>query len=522
MLQLQQSTTCPVCLEGAHTDTDEYQENWNQWHAHLLELEAHSEAWLSWQHKEPVITHKVDERDASHWLCRACVYKHNPVDGKFSIEKCPVCRFVLNIPGRNAENLVNLTAYARTVVSDEEDEIELEDDDESDEDFDVNIHVRGYEVNFVHPICSHCLLTEEVSKQNIARAVGEDIANTGVLMLYTRGDLYTPCGDERRNWAIQLLVHAASVLEDLNSVYEYSLGVDYIRPPNTEYLSLFDSAVHVGRHILALPDYFTDGRYVTPLHEFSPNGRYAPQIQEFRNKLGSIPDGQRSTERREEVYASASLFFLQTILPDMLAVDYQAASMYNNRALRQLNARQNMDPPALSTRQYVEEFFLTMDNNLQRYNTSVYDERVTKSVIGTTQGTVQIIQGPRPWVVMQAIHIHDQSYIKLSSNPARRRFWYNGIRIAYVGLSLSRYRNISLPEFSERFVAFYELLVSQNYTVDSTFSISSLWITSVALLEAAAIETESLTTQALIPLSDDMTRRNELIFEAMLHIQNGN
>jgi len=402
------------------------------------------------------------------------------------------------------------------------DEVESEGDDESDEDFDVDIHIPGYEVSFVPPICFHCLLTEEVAKQNIARAAGEDITNTGVLMLFTRGDLYTPCGDERRNWAKQLLVHAVSVLEDLNSVYEHSLGADYIRPASTEYFSLFNTAVHVGRHILALPDYFTDGSYVTPLHDFSPNGRYAPQMQEFRNTLGSIPDGQRSTERREEVYASASLFFLQTILADMLAADQQATSMYNNGELQELNARQDRDPPALSTRQYVVQVFLTIDNILQRYNLFVHAERAIKTVIGTTQGTVQTIRGPRPWVMMQIIHIYDQSYITISSNPARRRLWYNGIRIAYVDLSLSRRPKISLPQFFERVAAFGEFLVSQNYVLHSAPATSSVLMISAALVEAAAIQAEGPTTQPGIRLSDVMTRRSELIFEGMQHIANAN
>jgi len=39
MMKLQQSATCPVCLEGAHTDTDGYQENCNQWHAHLIRID---------------------------------------------------------------------------------------------------------------------------------------------------------------------------------------------------------------------------------------------------------------------------------------------------------------------------------------------------------------------------------------------------------------------------------------------------------------------------------------------------
>jgi len=129
MSKLQQSAACPICLVGLQngTDTDDYLENLNHWQEHLLELEEHTEPWLSWHKKEPIVTHKVDGSDKVHWLCRECVYRHNPDTGQFAVETCPICQHDVNIPGRNADNLEE---YAHRVIADEVFSIENQDGSE--------------------------------------------------------------------------------------------------------------------------------------------------------------------------------------------------------------------------------------------------------------------------------------------------------------------------------------------------------------------------------------------------------
>ena len=520
MMKLQQSATCPVCLEGAHTDNDDYQENWNQWHAHLLELEAQTEPWLSWQKKEPIVTHKVDGCDMLHWLCRACVYKHNPVSGKFAIETCPVCRFELSIPGRDAENLVNLTEYAHIDVSDEESNEMSFSDDDSESETDVDVFISGYQVSTLGHMSLDCVLTKEVSTQNAARAAGQDITNASVLMVFTRNALYTPCGDERRNWGVQFLSHAISKLEDLNCMYREELGAGHIRPGIFMQFSLFEHAAAAGRHILALPPYFADGRFVTPLYDFSPDGRHAVQMQGFRNELRNNFDDESSDAHNEEVYASASVFFLQAIFPEFIAADQEAIAIYNDGQLLELNAQYNLVPPAFTKREYVVQVLYVIDNIVQRYNQSVYPDRVANTVLPTILGFVQTIIAPRPWVIMQIIQIRDQFKIPPAHLRARRQLWNFGIRIAYADLTLSRQPSISQHQFFERVTAFWQYLDSRDILIFNRIPLlSSVPITSAALIEAAGIEVDPpWIGRTPGPLASVVGPRNELIFEGMKYI----
>ena len=214
MMKVQQSTTCPVCLEGPDIDNDDYAENWNDWHQHLLELEEQTAPWLAWQKREPIATHKTDTNDIVHWLCRECVYRHDPVTRQFAIQACPVCRGVITIPGRDVATLPNREEYAHLNISDEEsDEHEISEvEDEDDED--IKVYISGYQTNTLLPL--ECMLTKEVSIRNAARSAGQDITNASVLMVFTRNASYTPCGDERRNWGVQFLLHSIEMLKDFN------------------------------------------------------------------------------------------------------------------------------------------------------------------------------------------------------------------------------------------------------------------------------------------------------------------
>ena len=122
MMKLQQTAVCPVCLDGLPDgcDIDNYEANWKYWHEHSLGLEQHSEEWVLWQKKEPIVTHEVEGSDTvtKHWLCRECVYRHDPVSGTFSILDCPICRQKLVIPGRETGSVAHLQEYAIEDVSD--------------------------------------------------------------------------------------------------------------------------------------------------------------------------------------------------------------------------------------------------------------------------------------------------------------------------------------------------------------------------------------------------------------------
>jgi len=122
MTKLQQTAACPVCFDGLQEGPDQhdYQANWNYWHEHSRSLEQDTAPWVSWQKKEPLVTHEVTGSDTmtKHWLCRGCVYRHNPASGQFSILNCPVCRHVLDIPGRVAGSVAHLQEYASEDVQD--------------------------------------------------------------------------------------------------------------------------------------------------------------------------------------------------------------------------------------------------------------------------------------------------------------------------------------------------------------------------------------------------------------------
>jgi len=93
MMKLQQTAVCPVCFDGLPDgcDIDNYEANWKYWHEHSLGLEQHSEEWVLWQKKEPIVTHEVEGSNTvtKHWLCRECVYRHDHVRGTFSILIAP-------------------------------------------------------------------------------------------------------------------------------------------------------------------------------------------------------------------------------------------------------------------------------------------------------------------------------------------------------------------------------------------------------------------------------------------------
>lgn len=522
MLQLQQSATCPVCFEGAQTLTDEYEENWNEWHAHLLELEAHTEAWSSWQHKEPIVTHAVDGSNKPHWLCRACVYKHNRTNGNFSIECCPFCRVVLNIPSRNAENLANLAAYAYDSVSDEESVVvsSSEDDAVDDREHNTAVHILGYDVSTLTHLSVDCMLTKEVSIQNSARAAGEDITNVAVMTVFTRNFLYTSCGVERRNWGVQFLAHATEVLQDLNALYREELGEFHIRGSYLFPDSPFQCAVDAGKYILATPPYFEDGRYVSPLRDFSPNGKYAVPMQGFRDALRSVEEDESSEARKHEIYAHVSVFFLQTILPDFLASHPAGLTVYNDGQLLELNAQYNLVLPTLSKREYVVRVLETIDSVLQQYNQSVI---LSNTLIETPEGRVQTILAARPWVMMQIIHIADQLKIPWEFAGPRRWLWVQGIRIVYADLALRRQPRMEEQTFLECVAAFRDHVYAANYPVHNLPFLNSVRTSTAMLVEAAGMELDRfLTDGGRTPLPSITGPRDELILEGIEHTDNTN
>ena len=541
MMKLQQSAACPICREGLEngTDNDDYLENWNQWQEHLLELEEQTEPWLLWKNKEPTVTHTIHGSDKVHWLCRACVYRKNPVTGQFSVQKCPICRHVVNIPARDANNMANMDDHLDESVeeSDEESDENPSSDNEDESEQDVNVFISGYRPGNLRHMPLECMLTREVSTQNAARTAGEDITNPSALMVFTRNAPYTPCGDERRNWGIQFLVHATEVLQDLNDLYRDTINIEHIPAHNWTGGSLFDHAAAAGRHILALPAYFADGSIVTPLYDFSPAGRHAVQIQGFRNELRYNIDEESSNTHNEEICACASVFFLQTIFPEFIAADQEAISIYNDGRLLELNAQYNLVPPVFTKREYVVQVLTIIDNIAQRYNQSVsplFNQLVCVNGIflPTTlgQGFVQTIVAPRPWVMMQIIQIREQANILVGANqdagvipPAHRRFWNNGIRIAYADLTLIRRPRITPPQLYERVAAFWHYLDSRDINVFSRVGLVSVSNTLFALIAAAGIEVEPpFVGRSPGPLATVIGPRNELIFEAMKYIANAN
>ena len=108
------------------------------------------------------------------------------------------------------------------------------------------------------------------------------------------------------------------------------IEIEHIPTNNWMRGSLFEQAAAAGRHILALPEYFVDGSIVTPPYDFSPSGRHAVQIQGSRNELRYDTNEESSNTHHEEIYACASVFFLQTIFLEFIAADQEAISIYND------------------------------------------------------------------------------------------------------------------------------------------------------------------------------------------------
>jgi len=270
------------------------------------------------------------------------------------------------------------------------------------------LYVAGYRRHYT----PECTLASEVMIQNAARAAGQDITSPSVFTVFTRNAPYTICGADRRNWALQFLQHSVEILETWN--YEEHRDLDASAAahhvPAHDWTQagrpLFDHAAAAGRFILAEPRYFDDGRIGTPLVDFSRVGQYAAQIQDFKDELR--PGNIEHHENNAEIYASASVFFLLTILPDLFAADQRAVAIFNDGQLLQLQARYHLLPPDSSKREYVEQVLITVDNIIQQYNQLVYPDLVHshESVMQEQGGMVQDILAPRPWVIMQIIQMH--------------------------------------------------------------------------------------------------------------------
>jgi hypothetical protein len=132
--------------------------------------------------------------------------------------------------------------------------------------------------------------------------------------------------------------------------------------------------------------------------------------------------------------------------------------------------------------------------------------------------------------MMQIIQIREQPHILVGANqnagvipPAHRRFWNNGIRIAYADLTLIRRPGITPPQLYERVAAFWQYLDSRDINVYSRVGLVSVSNTLFALIAAAGIEVEPpFVGRSPGPLATVIGPRNELIFEAMKYIANAN
>jgi len=189
-------------------------------------------------------------------------------------------------------------------------------------------------------------------------------------------------------------------------------------------------------------------------------------------------------------------------------------------------------PPAFTKRDYVVRVLAAIDNIAQRYNRSLHPDRVAGTLVALTQvpGFVQTIIAPRPWVMMQIIHMREQPNIWSAFRiippmpSAHRRFWGDGIRIAYADLALLRRPTVATEQFFERVAAFWQYLDSRNIRFSSRIALTQVPSTLAALIAAAGIEAEppwfgppwfGQTPSITGP-------RNELIFEAMKHVANAN
>jgi len=291
---MQQTAACAICQYGLQDgpNKDDYAENWKQWHEHLLALEEQSEPWRLWQRKEPIVTHKVDGCNMVHWLCRECVYRHDPTTGRFCVQSCPICRTDLNIHGREAGVEAGMDEYAHENIIDtfEFDNLDLEDySDNSMEGESDGSEVVSYVAGYRRYYSRECILANEVMTQNAARAAGQDITSPSVFTVFTHNAPYTICGADRTNWALQFLQHSVEILQIWNDeeswqlnqamAHDDSAAAHQLPAHDWTQGSLFDHAAAAGRFILAEPRYFDDGRIGTPLVDFSRVGQYAAQIQ---------------------------------------------------------------------------------------------------------------------------------------------------------------------------------------------------------------------------------------------------
>jgi len=304
-------------------------------------------------------------------------------------------------------------AHENTIDTFEFDDLDLGDYSDNSmegepDDSEVVLYVAGYRRHY----SQECILANEVMIQNAARAAGQDITSPSVFTVFTRNGPYTICGPDRTNWALQFLQHSVEILQNWNDAERWDLDESAAAAAHqlpahdwTQGGPLFDHAAAAGRFILAEPRYYDDGSIGTPLVDFSRIGQYAAQIQDFKD--GLRPGNIEHHEHNAEVYASASVFYLLTIIPELFAADQRAVAIFNDGQLLQLQARYHLLPPESSKREYVEQVLVTVDSIIQQYNQLVYPDLVYshESVMQEQGGMVQDILAPRPWVIMQIIQM---------------------------------------------------------------------------------------------------------------------
>jgi hypothetical protein len=91
--------------EGA--DVDDYVANLEDWNQQRLLLarqheggvNVSAEMQLLDQHK-PTIMHTIENSSKVHWLCYECAHRRNANDGRYSIERCPLCYLPVSVVGR--------------------------------------------------------------------------------------------------------------------------------------------------------------------------------------------------------------------------------------------------------------------------------------------------------------------------------------------------------------------------------------------------------------------------------------
>jgi len=278
---------------------------------------------------------------------------------------------------------------------------------------DVRVYIAGqlpHEHNDVHRLSS--VLTREVFVQTQAASEQKDICVNARLVLCTRNALYTICGLERINWAVQFLVNATEGLQYAAFVHQQQQYGHTMPMHDWKNATLYENAVAAGRLFLRLPDYIPNHAVVQPVHFFSPGTYFHEKLEEFRTQLApnthtpGTEEPRNTTEYRNKrehnnvICAQVSVYFLTQIFPLLFASDPNAQKLYQSSGMCQTQAHSHIENTI--------KCMVKLDKIAQQYNSLVARQYTCSKQYtppGDTGCTVQIINGPRPWVIMQVIQM---------------------------------------------------------------------------------------------------------------------